>query len=134
MRQAAAVRIEGERALTTTEKTMTPLESLDVAEREFESGNHREASRILWKATEATFDMLAKAHGLDPSNHIAVATALDEKYDLRLHYRGNLVTAKSLRDHADLEIWEDYELEHPRQSIPIFIRECYQDFGANDAS
>ncbi len=120
--------------MTTTEKTMTPLESLDVAEREFESGNHREASRILWNATEATFDMLAKAHGLDPSNQIAVATALDEKYNFRFYYQGNLMTGKSLRDHADLEIWEDYELEHPRQSIPTFIRECYQDFVTSDAN
>ena len=119
--------------MTTTEKTMTPLESLEVAEREFESGNHRKASRILWKATEATFDMLAKAHGLDPSNHIAVATALDEKYDLRLYYRSKLMIGKSLRDHADMEIWEDYELEWPRESIPLFIRECHQDFGANGA-
>ncbi len=119
--------------MTTTEKTITPLQALGLAEREFESGNHREASRLLWDATEATFDMLAAAHALDPSNHIAVATALDEKYSFRFYYQGKLMTGKSLRDHADMEIWEDYELEHPRQSIPVFIRECYRDFGANDA-
>ena len=118
--------------MTTTEKTVTPLKSLDVAEREFESGNHREASRILWNATEATFDMLAEAHGLDPSNHIAVAAALDEKYALGLYYRGKLSTGKSLRDHADLEVWEDYELEWPRESIPMFIRECYRRFHTDD--
>ena len=120
--------------MATTEKTKSTLETLDLAEKEFESGNHRKASRILWKATEATFDMLAEAHGLDPSDQIAVATALDQKYNFRFYYQGNLMTAKSLRYHADLEIWEDYELEHPRQSIPIFIRECYHDFGASDAS
>lgn len=118
--------------MTTTEKTMTTLESLDVAEREFKSGNYHESSRILWNATESTFDMLAKAHGLDPSNHIAVATALDEKYDLGLYYRGKLSTGKSLRDHADLEVWEDYELEWPHESIPLFIRESYRKFHTND--
>jgi chaperonin GroEL (HSP60 family) len=111
---------------------MTTLESLDVAEREFESGNHREASRILWKATEATFDMLAKAHGLDSSDHIAVATELDQKYDLRFYYRGKLITGKYLRDHADMGVLEDYELEEPRDSQPRFIRECYLDFKADD--
>ena len=119
--------------MTTTEMTKTTLETLDLAEKEFESGNHREASALLWKATEATFDMLAEAHGLDPSNHIAVATELDEKYNLKLYYQGKLMTGKSLRDHAKMEIWEDYQLEHPRQSIPVFIRECYRDFCANDA-
>ncbi len=119
--------------MTTTEKTMTPLDTLADAEREFSAGNLRKSSRILWNATEATFDMLAKAHGLDPSNHIAVATALDEKYDLGLYYRGSLTTAKSLRDHADLDVWEDYLLEWPHESIPLFIRRCYQEFYASDA-
>ena len=118
--------------MTTTEKTMTPLETLDLAEKEFESGNHREASALLWKATEATFDMLAKVHGLDPSNHMAVATALDEKYNLRLYYRGKLITGKYLRDHADMDVLEDYELEEPRDSQPRFIRECYLDFKSDD--
>ena len=118
--------------MTTTEKGTTPLESLADAEREFELGNHREASHILWKAAESTFDMLAKAHGLDPSDHIAVATALDEKYDLGLYYRGRLITCKALRDHAELEVWEDYELEWPRESVPLFIRECYRKFYTDD--
>ena len=117
-----------------TEKTMTPLESLDVAEREFESGNHREASRLLWKATEATFDMLAKAHGLDPSNHIAVATALDEKYDLGLYYRSRLVGAGLLDDHAKMDVLEDYELEGLREDVPCFIRQCLRESNANAAS
>ena len=119
--------------MTTTEKAITPLESLADAEREFKAGNHQEASRILWKATEATFDMLAKAHGLDPSNHIAVATTLDEKYDLRFYYRGKLITGKYLRDHADMGVLEDYELEEPRDSQPRFIRECYLDFESDDS-
>ena len=83
--------------MTTSEKTMTPLETLADAEREFAAGNLRKSSRILWNATEATFDMLAKTHGLDPSNHIAVATALDEKYDLGLYYRGSLSTAEGAK-------------------------------------
>ena len=118
--------------MTTTQKSATPLEILADAEREFAAGNHREASRLLWKATEATFDMLAETHGLDPSNHIAVATALDEKYNLRLYYRGKLITGKYLRDHADMDVLEDYELEEPRDSQPRFIRECYLDFKSDD--
>ena len=52
--------------MTTTESKTTTLESLDVAQREFEAGNYIESSRILWQATQATYDMLARAHGLDP--------------------------------------------------------------------
>ena len=118
--------------MTTTQKSATPLETLADAEREFAAGNLRKSSRILWDATEATFDMLARVHGLDPSNHIAVAIALDEKYDLGLYYQGSLTTAKSLRDHADLDVWEDYLLEWPHESIPLFIRECYRKFYTDD--
>ena len=120
--------------MTTTEKAITPLESLADAEREFKAGNHREASRILWNATEATFDMLAKAHGLDPSNHIAVATALDEKYDLGLYYRSRLMGAGLLDDHAKMGVLEDYELEGLREDVPLFIRRCCRESPANAAS
>ena len=119
--------------MATTEKSVTPLETLADAEREFAAGNYRESSRILWEVTEATFNMLARAHGLDPSNHIAVATALDEKYDLGLYYRGKLSTGKSLRDHAEMDLLEDYELEWPHESQPQFIRKCYIDFSADDS-
>ena len=124
----------GEGALTTTEKAMTPLESLDAAALEFAAGNHRKSSRILWKATEATFDMLAEAHGLDSSDHIAVAIALDETYDSKMHYQGNLMVGRGLGYHSDLDLMEDYLLEHPHKSIPAFIRECYREFGADDPS
>ena len=113
---------------------MNTLESLDVAQREFDAGNYIKSSRILWQATQATYDMLAKAHGLDPSDHIAVARALDEKYNTRYHYRGYLISGKLLRDHAEMDVLEYYELDSPHEDLPPFIRKCYHEFAPNDAT
>ena len=120
--------------MTTTESKTTTLESLDVAQREFEAGNYIESSRILWQATQATYDMLARAHGLDPSDHIAVAKALDKKYNTRYHYRGYLISGKLLRDHAAMDVLEYYELDSPHEDLPPFIRKCYREFAPDDAN
>ena len=113
---------------------MTTLESLEVAQREFDAGNYIESSRILWQATQATYDMLAKAHGLDPADHIAVAKALDKKYNTRYHFRGYLISGKLLRDHAEMDVLEYYELDSPHEDLPPFIRKCYREFAPDDAA
>ena len=113
---------------------MTTLESLEVAQREFDAGNYIESSRILWQATRATYRMLAKAHGLDPSNLSAVARALDKKYNTRYHYLGYLNSGELLGDHAQMDVLEFYDLEYPHEDLPPFIRKCYRQFAPDDAS
>lgn len=113
---------------------MTTLESLEVAQREFEAGNYIESSRILWQATRATYKMLAKAHGLDPSNLSAVARTLDKKYNRRYHYLGHLISGELLGDHAKMDVLEFYDLEYPHEDLPLFIRKCYREFAPDDAS
>ena len=116
------------------ETKITTLESLEVAQREFDAGNYRKSSRILWQATRATYEMMARAHGLDPSNHSATARALDKKYNTRHHYLGYLVSGGLLRDHAEMDVLEYYDLVSPHEDIPIFIRKCYREFGIDDTS
>ncbi len=120
--------------MTTTESKASTLESLDIAQREFEAGNYIESSRILWEATQATYRMLAKAHGLDPSNLSAVARALDKKYNRRYHYLGHLISGELLGDHAKMDVLEFYDLEYPHEDLPIFIRKCHRQFAPDDAS
>ena len=120
--------------MNAPETEMHPLKALDAAEREYAAGNYVASSRILWQATEATYAMLAKAHGLDPADLIAVAKALDHKYHANdryspRHYRGYLISGKLLRDHAEMAALEDYELEGPHQRLPAFILKCYREFG-----
>lgn len=119
--------------MTTTESKITTLESLEVAQREFDAGNYIESSRILWQATQATYRMMAKAHGLDPSNLGKVATALDKKYDTRYHYLGYLISGRLLRDHAEMDVLEYGDLEYPHEDLPPFIRKCYREFAPDDA-
>ena len=66
--------------MSVRETEMHPLQALEAAEREFAAGNYVESSRILWKATEATFAMMAKAHGLDASDTGEIAETLDGRH------------------------------------------------------
>ena len=120
--------------MTTTESKMSTLESLEAAQREFDAGNYIESSRILWQATRATYRMMAKAHGLDPSNLSATAKALDKKYNTGYHYLGYLNSGELLGDHAQMDVLEFYDLEYPHEDLPPFIRKCYREFAPDDAS
>ena len=116
---------------------MHPLKALEAAEREYAAGNYVASSRILWQATEATYAMLAKAHGLDAADLIAVAKALDRKYGgddskSKYYYRGYLISCGLMQDHAEMEALEDYELESPHRRLPPFIRKCYREFSGYD--
>ena len=123
--------------MSAQEIGMHPLQALAAAEREYAAGNYVESSRILWQATEATYAMLAKAHGLDAGDLIAVAKALDRKRDgidptFKHYYLGYLISGWLMEAHAEMEALEDYELESPHQRLPTFIRKCYREFGDND--
>ena len=124
----------GVESMTTTESKASTLESLDIAQREFEAGNYIESSRILWQATQATYRMLAEAHGLNSSNLSAIARALDKKYNSRYHYLGYLISGRLLRDHAAMDVLEYGDLEYPHEDLPPFIRKCYRQFAPDDAS
>ena len=120
--------------MTTTESKASTLESLDIAQREFEAGNYIESSRILWQATQATYRMMAKAHGLDSSDLSATARYLDKKYSTRYHYLGYLNSDGLLHDHAEMDVLEYGDLEYPHEDLPPFIRKCYRQFAPDDAS
>ena len=112
--------------MTTQVKTMTPLECLEAAAREYAAGNDRESARLLADATDAVFDMLAEARGFDPSDHLAAALALGKKEGRLYHYSDNLVFGKTLRLHAEVGFIEKHEM-WLLESQPIFIRETLQE-------
>lgn len=123
--------------MSAPETEMHPLKALEAAEREYAAGNYVESSRILWQATEATYAMLAKAHGLDAADLYEVAKALDRKYGgddskSKYYYRGYLISCGLMQDHAEMEALEDYELESPHRRLPPFIRKCYRQFSGYD--
>ena len=107
-------------------KGRTPLEYMDLADRELAAGNHRHAAALLWKATEAIFIDLAKERGIGHSDPdlIDVAKALEADGSVpKLHYRSRLVCGKLMRDHAEMDVLEDYELESAFQVARQFIVE-----------
>lgn len=124
--------------MNTPETEIHPLKAVEAAEREYAAGNYVESSRILWQATEATYAMMAEAHGLGVGDLYEVADALDKKYGgddpkLKHYYSGYLTTRGLMKDHAEMEALEDYELDWPHRRLVHFILECYRKFGNDDA-
>ena len=91
----------------------TPSEYLAMADKRYARGEYMAASRLMWKATETLFMDIADARGMDyTQDFIAVARALEKAEDVpKLPYRGGLSTAKLLRDHAEMDLLEDEEVE-----------------------
>ena len=105
----------------------TPSEYLAMADKRYARGEYMAASRLMWKATETLFMDIADARGMDyTQDFIAVARALDRADDVpKRTYSGGLSTAKLLRDHAEMELLEDVEVEFSYELARKFIaRTC----------
>ncbi|MCY3690870.1 MAG: hypothetical protein OXI54_03785 [Chloroflexota bacterium] len=109
---------------------MTPLEYVDASKREQAAGNHIKAAALMWQATQATFAALAAAHGvkysgLDDVDLFAIADALEAGGVVRKrYYRSGIAPGSLLKDHANMEVLEDYQLELAYETAEQFIREC----------
>lgn len=111
----------------------TALGYLDAANTERQSGNHQRASALMWKATQATFATLADARGvryegLDDIDLFGIADALESDGAVRKHhYRSGIAPGSLLKDHAEMEVLEDYQLELAYETAEQFIRETLDD-------
>ena len=101
----------------------TPSEYLAMADQRYAKGEYRAASRLMWRATETLFMDIADARGMDyTEDFIAVARALERAKDVpKLPYSGGLSTGKLLRDHAEMELLEDEEVEFSYKLAREFI-------------
>ncbi len=112
---------------------MTPLEYLAASKREQEAGDHHKAAALMWQATQATFAALADAHGvkysgLDDLDLFAIADALEADPTVNKRYYGSAIAPGSLlKDHAEMDVLEDYQLELAYETAERFIRECFND-------
>ena len=113
--------------MTTPEPAteMTPLEYLACADREWAAGNHQEAAGLLWKATKATFVGLAEERGLEHDEElIDLAKGLEAGGTVyKGYFRLSLGVAKLMRDHADMDVLEDYERETTYDLVRGFLVE-----------
>ena len=112
-----------------TEKTA--LEYLAASKHEQAAGNHHKAAALMWQATQATFAALADAHGvkyndLDDLGLFAIADALEADGAVRKHhYRSGVCPGSLLKDHAEMDVLEDYQLKLAYETAEYFIRECF---------
>ena len=115
---------------TETAVELTAVEYLSRADKELAFGNHRKAAGYLWKATEATFIGLARARELDCGDLSAVAVALEKaegrkgSIPAKQDYHSNLIHAKTLREHAEWELLERYELDDNYELTRAFLVQC----------
>ena len=111
----------------------TALEYLAASKLEQEAGNHHKAAALMWQATQATFAALAQAHGLkykglDDSDLFKIANALESDGTVRKgHYRSGIAPGSLLKDHAEMDVLESYQLELAYETAEQFIRECLND-------
>ncbi len=114
--------------MTTQAKTITLMECLEAAEREYAAGNDRESARLLADATNAVFDMLAEACGFDPSNHLAMAIAMGREEGCRFYYSSRFGVGRDLSLHAETGLMKEYGMvEWLHESQFRFIRKTLQD-------
>ena len=112
---------------------MTALEYVDASKREQAAGNHVKAASLMWRATQATFAALADAHGLkleswDEVSLIELARALEADGSVpKWRYRGGLAPGSLLKDHAEMEVLESYQLDLAYETAEQFIRGCFDD-------
>ena len=111
----------------------TALEYLAASKLEQEAGNHHKAAALMWQATQATFAALAHTHGvkyrgLDDLDLFAIADALEADPTVNKRYYGSAIAPGSLlKDHAEMDVLEDYQLELAYETAELFIRECFDD-------
>ena len=116
-------------------ESMTPLEYLARADKEMASGNGREAAGLLWKAAEVTLEELGQKRGYalngpEYEDFMEIADALESDKSGEKHYfRSNFIAASVLRDHADMEVLEDTELDFSYCLTRKFIVECNDAIG-----
>ena len=109
----------------------TALEYVDASKREQAAGNHIKAAALMWQATQATFAMLADTHGvklksLDEDDLIMLARALEADGSVaKWRYRGGLAPGSLLKDHAEMEVLESYQLDLAYETAEQFIRGCF---------
>ena len=109
----------------------TALEYLDAAKRERGAGNTHEAAALMWKATQATFAALADARGvrykgLDDIDLFRIAVTLEADGSVRKHhYRSGIAPGSLLKDHAEMDVLESYQLELAFETAEHFVRECF---------
>ncbi len=114
---------------------MTPLGYVDASKREQAAGNHVKAAvkaaALMWQATQATFAALAEAHGvglksLDEEELIKLARTLEADGSVpKWRYRGGLSPGSLLKDHAEMEVLESYQLDLAYETAEQFIRGCF---------
>ena len=109
---------------------MTPLEYLAASKQERAAGNHVNAAALMWRATQATFAKLADTHGvkysgLDDVDLFTIADALEASGAVRKrYYRSGIAPGSLLKDHANMEVLEDYQLELAYETAERFIKRC----------
>ena len=113
--------------MTSQTTEMTALDYTHAAHKQLAAGNEREAAGLLWKAAEATFIDLGRERGIEhDGNLIELAKALDAKGAASKRYhRSRLGGISLLRDHADMDVLESWQVMDVYADALEFILEAH---------
>ena len=109
--------------MQTRDHVRTAREFLTAADREFDAGDHLQASEKLWGAASHALTAVAKQRDLPHGSHRALnkATQLlaDETGDVAL--LGGFAVAEKFRGNFNYDFMEDFELDADRPTVINFV-------------
>ena len=109
--------------MQTRDHLRTAREFLTAADREFEAGDHLQASEKLWGAASHALIAVAQQRNLPHGSHRALKKAAqllaDETGDVAL--LGGFATAEKFRANFHYDFMEDFELDADRPTVNNFV-------------
>lgn len=109
--------------MNVQEHVKTAQDFLEAAGREFDAGDHLQASEKLWGAASHAVMAVAQQHGWPYGSHRAMKTAvrrLAEQYDEPL-LPGGFVSAEKFHANFYHDFMEDFDLEGDRPLVRDFV-------------
>ena len=113
--------------MTSQTTDMTALDYTHAAHKQLAAGNERKAAGLLWKAAQETFLNLGRQRGLDcDGSLIELAKALEADGSVRKgYYSVRLGGMSTLRDHAEYDVLEKWDLMYLYEDTLDFILEVH---------
>ena len=109
--------------LQTKEHAQTAREFLVASDREFEAGDHLQASEKLWGAASHALIAVAQQRNLPHGSHRALKTAaqllVDETGDMAL--LAGFLAAEKFHANFYHDFMEDFELDADRPTVKDFV-------------
>ena len=110
--------------METQDYSRTVQRLLDAADREFDAGEVRLGSMLIWDAVQTSLTAVAKKYGM-PHHSLddikEVVRFLDRRHTEYPIYLAKFNVADGFRENGECPRWENFEIKIRRKSVGEFI-------------